>query len=256
MGPSMAGRADLEGQQAVSRYSWIVFDADGTLFDFEHAERAALQRTLRSFGVELTARLYAAYREISIDLWSRFERGEIDSQRLRIARFEQLIGDHRLDVNPSEVSDHYIHSLGGERRLLPGAGAIVEHLASGFRLVLATNGIADVQRSRFEGSAIRPYFADIVISDEIGVAKPDPGYFDEVFARMGNPARSEVLMVGDGLSSDIAGGAAYGIDTCWFNPESHPNGARPRPTYEIRRLTDVLGILEGTPEIASDDNGR
>ena len=159
-------------------------------------------------------------------------------------------------MNPSEVSGHYINSLGGERRLLPEAKAIIEHLASGFRLLLATNGIADVQRLRFEGSAIRPYFADIVISDEIGVAKPDPGYFDVAFARMGNPARSEVLMVGDSLSSDIAGGAAYGIDTCWFNPESHPNGARPRPTYEIRRLTDVLGILHGMPKIGSDENGR
>jgi len=244
MGSPVAGRTHLEGPKAVKRYSWIVFDADGTLFDFEHAERTALERTLGSFGVGLSPELYAAYRAISIDLWSRFERGEIDSQRLRTARFERLIGDFRLDVNPSEVSVHYIHSLGSERRLLPEAERIVEHLATGFRLLLATNGIADVQRRRFDGSAIRRHFADVVISDEIGVAKPDPGYFDEAFARMGGPARSEVLMVGDSLSSDMAGGGAYGIDTCWFNPGDLHNGSAPRPTYVISRLTELLAIVE------------
>ena len=93
MGSPVAGRTHLEGPKAVKRYSWIVFDADGTLFDFEHAERTALERTLGSFGVGLSPELYAAYRAISIDLWSRFERGEINSQRLRTARFERLIGE-------------------------------------------------------------------------------------------------------------------------------------------------------------------
>jgi len=224
-------------------YSWIVFDADGTLFDFGHAERSALTRTLGFFGIRLTPEIHAAYNDISANLWATFERGGIDSQRLRVARFEQLIGEFQLDVDPADVSDHYIHSLGSESRLLPDAEAIVEHLAADFGLLLATNGIADVQRRRFAGSSIRPYFADVVISDEIGVAKPDPGYFDEAFARMGNPARSEVLMVGDSLSSDISGGAEYGIDTCWFNPDNLHNGTQSRPTYVIHKLTDLLDIV-------------
>ncbi len=231
----------------MSRYRWIVFDADGTLFDFGHAEGAALARTLEAFGIRLTPDLHAAYNQISAGLWAEFERGAIDSQQLRIARFERLIEDFQLDAIPSAVSSHYIQSLGGESRLLPDADEIVADLATDHRLLLATNGIADVQRRRFEGSSIRPCFADIVISDEIGVAKPNPGYFDEAFARMGNPGRSEVLMVGDSLSSDIAGGAAYGVDTCWFNPENIDNGAEPRPTYVIRRLTDLLAILGKTP---------
>ncbi len=246
MGSQMAGRTDLEGPQAVKSYSWVIFDADGTLFDFERAERSALERTLGSFEVGLSPEIYAAYRAISLDLWSSFERGEIDSQRLRVARFERLIGDLRLDLNPADVSLRYIRNLGSERRLLPEAEAIVERLAADFRLLLATNGIADVQRRRFEGSVIRRHFADILISDEIGVAKPDPRYFDEAFARMGNPARSEVLMVGDSLTSDIAGGAGYGIDTCWFNPGNMSNGSEPGPTYVIGRLTELFGIVGAT----------
>jgi len=229
-----------------SRLSWIVFDADGTLFDFEHAERSALSRTLGFFGILLTQDIHATYNQISAELWTRFEAGGIDSQRLRVERFERLVDRYSFAVKPAELSEHYIESLGRERRLLPTAKAIVESLAADFRLLLATNGIADVQRRRFEGSSIRPCFADVVISDDVGAAKPDPRYFDEVFARMGHPERSEVLMVGDSLSSDIAGGAAYGIDTCWFNPGDLPSESRTRPTYVIRRLTDLLPIVQST----------
>ena len=224
-------------------YTWIVFDADGTLFDFEHAEQSALARTLGRFGIRLTPAIHLAYDQISAELWARFEVGDIDSQRLRVERFERLIDRFSFDVAPADVSGHYIESLGSEHRLLPQARSVVERLATDFGLMLATNGIAEVQRRRFEASSIRPFFADVVISDEIGVAKPASGYFDEVFARMGHPKLSEALMVGDSLSSDIAGGSAYGIDTCWFNPDNLPNGSQPRPTYTIHRLTDVLDIV-------------
>jgi len=224
-------------------YSWIIFDADGTLFDFERAEWSAFNRTMNDFGVDVSPEIYDAYRTISIDIWARFERGELSSQRLRVERFEQLLGQFGLAPRPTDVSAHYIESLGTEHGLLPESESVIETLAADFKLLLATNGIADVQRKRFAGSSIYHFFAHVLISDEIGVAKPDPRYFEEAFAQMGGPARSEVLMVGDGLSSDIAGGAGYGIDTCWFNPGNESNGSAPQPTYEIRRLRDLYPIV-------------
>jgi YjjG family noncanonical pyrimidine nucleotidase len=226
-------------------YRWIIFDADGTLYDFEAAERIALERTLGFFELEVTPEIYAAYRSISVDLWAAFERGELTSQTLRVRRFELLMDEFDLGPDPSGVSRRYIEDLGRQNSLLPDAARVVEQLASRFRLLLATNGIAEVQRNRFGRSEIRRHFHDVVISDEIGVAKPDPGYFDIAFERMGHPARSEVLMVGDGLSSDIAGGAGYGIDTCWICPSGHGDGVRPRPTFTISRVKDLVPIVLG-----------
>ena len=71
-------------------------------------------------------------------------------------------------------------------------------------------------------STIGEYFADVVISEEAGAAKPDKRIFDVAFSRMNNPKKEEVLIVGDSLTSDIKGGSDYGIDTCWFNPEQKP----------------------------------
>ena len=75
-------------------------------------------------------------------------------------------------------------------------------------------------------------------------AKPHAAFFDIAFTRTGNPSRSDVLIIGDSLTSDIQGGSAYGIDTCWFNPngEKKPNDLH--VTYEIRHLPDLLDIVE------------
>ena len=139
-----------------------------------------------------------------------------------------------------------MEALGRQTQLLPGAEAVVRDLSSRFRLLLATNGIAVVQRPRFAGSSIRRYFEDVVISDEIGVAKPQTGFLEEAFSRMGEPSKSEVLMIGDSLSSDIAGGVNFGVDTCWFNPDGFALDGSPKPTYEIADLTEIDAIVAGT----------
>ena len=84
-----------------------------------------------------------------------------------------------------------------------------------YRLALITNGLRDVQRPRLAGSAIGDYFAEVIISEEVGAAKPDPAIFDAAFELLGRPPRAKVLLIGDSLSSDIAGGRDYGLDTCW-----------------------------------------
>jgi FMN phosphatase YigB (HAD superfamily) len=85
--------------------------------------------------------------------------------------------------------------------------------------------------------------AEIVISEEVGAAKPDPAIFDVAFARMGWPDKARVLMVGDSLTSDIAGAAAYGIDACWFNPAGKERPAGVNIRYEIQRLDELLRIV-------------
>ena len=83
----------------------------------------------------------------------------------------------------------------------------------------------------------------MVISGEIGLAKPDPAIFDHAFKRIGGPPKETVLMIGDNLGSDILGGSNYGLDTCWFNPTGTPNGHGVEPTYEIRELDEILDLL-------------
>ena len=226
----------------MSKYSWIVFDADGTLFDYDRAERSALARTCGQHGLEFNSEVHRLFGEINKPLWVKLEQGEISSQRLRVQRFEVLAEALEVELSASDFSDDYLLNLGAECVLLPGADEVVEDLSRDHGLALATNGIAEVQRSRFSASSIKPHFSALVISEEVGFAKPDSGFFSELFSQMGDPDKAEVLMVGDSLSSDIAGGSGFGIDTCWFNPSGQSNGSSIVPTYEIIELSELFEI--------------
>jgi YjjG family noncanonical pyrimidine nucleotidase len=227
------------------RYQWLVFDADGTLFDFRCGETVALKSTTHRYGVSFSPHLHEVYAEISADLWGRFERGEMPLKLLRVIRFERLFSDLDIDVEPEAFNSDFMEALGRQTQLLDGAEEVVRDLSLRFRLLLATNGIAVVQRARFSRSSIRQYFHDVVISDEIGVAKPQTEYMEEVFSRMGHPLKSEVLMIGDSLSSDISAGAGFGIDTCWFNPNGIALDGGPRPTFTIADLSEIAAIVSG-----------
>jgi 2-haloacid dehalogenase len=225
------------------RYQWLVFDADGTLFDFEAGETEALKSTAQAYGISYSADLHHAYGAISDELWGRFELGELPLDELKVLRFARIFGDFGIDADAEKFNLDYMRELGRQTQLLPGAELLLERLALHFRLLLATNGIAAVQRARFSRSSIRQYFEDVVISDEIGVAKPQREYMEVAFQRMGRPDKSEVLIIGDKLSSDIAGGADYGIDTCWFNPNGVGLDGGPKPTYQISALSELEDIV-------------
>jgi HAD superfamily hydrolase (TIGR01549 family) len=106
---------------------------------------------------------------------------------------------------------------------------------------VVTNGLSEVQRPRLESSAIAPYIEKLFISEEIGAAKPDPAFFEAVFRGIGGPPKSQVLIIGDSLTSDMQGGIDYGIDTCWYDPAWRASYLP--VTYQIRDLRELPEIL-------------
>jgi len=226
------------------RYSWVLFDADGTLFDYDAAEEAALVASFARIGWTFLPEHSEIYRTINGKMWLELEEGTTTQQRLRVERFEKLFGAIGVNDDPVAFSNDYTATLATQTGLIDGADATVAALAAGARLMLITNGLAEVQRPRFAASSIRGHFEGLVISEEVGAAKPDPRIFDSAFARMRHPKKSEVLIVGDSLTSDIKGGNDYGIDTCWFNPSGCAVQNGVEPTYEIRRIDELLDLYQ------------
>jgi 2-haloacid dehalogenase len=223
-------------------YTWILFDADGTLFDYDSAEEAALVASFARVGCAFLPEHSEIYRSINGKMWLDLEAGTTTQQRLRVERFEKLFEAVGVNSDPVAFSNEYTANLATQTGLIDGAEKTVAALAEAARLMLITNGLAEVQRPRFAASSIRLHFEGLVISEEVGAAKPDPQIFDAAFATMGHPGKSKVLMVGDSLTSDIKGGNDYGIDTCWFNPSGRALQDGAEPTYEIRRIDELLDI--------------
>lgn len=224
------------------KYSTILFDLDGTLFDYDASEAKALESTFKDFKLSFDENVIPRYRELNARLWKQFEEGTLSQKIIKVRRFEQLSDALDLTFNAEKFSQKYLFHLSEGTDLIEGAREIIEHLSGMADLVLITNGLTTVQRPRIKNSGMEQYFREVIISEEVGSAKPDAKIFDIIFDRLGFPVKEKVLIVGDSLTSDIAGGINYGIDTCWFNP-NNSDGNNDDYTYEIKKLLDLIKIL-------------
>lgn len=224
-------------------YPWLWFDADNTLFDYNKAEENALKRTFHLLSLPFEEDYLPIYQRINHDLWQALEKREITPAVLRSRRFALLLEVLQLDGSSDEMSNIYIEQLALSSELMDGAREVLQSLSGKCRLAIVTNGLQAVQRSRLSHSAIHDFIADIIISEEIGTAKPHPAFFETASSRLGDPPKSDILIIGDSLSSDMQGGVDYGIDTCWFNPNDAPRPDHLPITYEIRQLREILDIL-------------
>ena len=223
-------------------HPWLLFDADGTLLDYNAAERKALTATFAAAGYSWTDDYANTYRLINGEVWAAFERGELSQPELNRLRFERTLKALDLDTAVDDFADSYLAHLSRTTDLVEGALNVIPELAKQHRLYLITNGIPRVQHGRFGLSPLRPYFEGMVISGEVGHAKPDARIFDAAFEGMGRPPRRYVLIIGDSLSADIKGGLSYGIDACWYNPHGRHRPPGLVPTYEIRDLRELLDL--------------
>ncbi len=225
-------------------YTWLLFDADGTLLAYDGAEEEALQNVFAHYQLPFNEQVAAAYKRINQAMWARLEEQTITLLQLRWQRFADLFAELGITLDAQEFSRTYLNYLGQSADLIPGTLDVLEQLRGQYNMAIITNGITDVQLSRLKLSGLDRFFPHIFISEAIGVFKPASGFFDAVFEEIGQPPKDHVLVIGDSLSSDMAGGVAYGLDTCWYNPNGQEDVNGYPITYEISDLGQLLEILE------------
>ena len=222
----------------------IFFDLDDTLLDFRKAESDALSRALRQAGITPTPAILERYHVLNIRQWELLEEGVLTREQVLLRRFELLFAELEADCSAREVCDRYEGYLAEGYDLLPGAEDLLRRLAPRYDLYLATNGSAEVQRSRLRGAGIGPYFTKLFISEEVGFHKPSPAFFSACFTAIPDFDPAAALMVGDSLTSDIRGGIGAGIRTCWYDPHGRPTRPDIMPDYRIADLAELPSLLE------------
>jgi 5'-nucleotidase len=221
------------------KYDWVLFDADETLFHFDAFK--GLQLMFSRFNVEFTVEDFQQYQRVNKPLWVDYQDGRLTAKQLQNTRFETWA--QKISVSTQRLNSDFLSAMADICTLLPGAQELIDTLTGRVNMGIITNGFTELQTIRLQKVGFGERFSPLVISEQVGLAKPDVGIFEHAFARMGHPARESILMVGDNPHSDIQGGLNAGIDTCWLNRhgENQPEGITPH--YEVRSLNELQQIL-------------
>lgn len=225
------------------RYEILLMDADGTLLDFDRAEREAFLQLLVRYGLPPEEALVEEYHQINKECWEALENGEISREEVLTGRFKRFFSLHDCPVDVREAEEFYRVRLGQGFFLLDGAIEILTYLKERYELYIVTNGVAQTQHLRLRESGLEPFFRDIFISEEVGSQKPQKEFFDACFQKIPHGDPEKMLIIGDSLTSDIRGGINAGIDTCWYNPRREVNSKGIRPLYEIEDLAQLRTLL-------------
>ena len=213
----------------------ILWDIDGTILNFQSAAENSLKNTFRKFGYgEITDELLHMYEEINDVYWCKLEKGEITKEKLLVERFVEFFTKIGVETTRvKEFNQAYLNGLLDTVVFMPEAYETVKKLHPQYKQYIVTNGVKELQRKKIAKAHIEEFFDGIFISDEIGYEKPHIEFFNYVFDRIPTKNPDEVIIIGDSLTSDIAGGIRAGIHTCWYHPSNEENHSDVKPEFTI-----------------------
>ena len=222
---------------------YLFLDLDDTILDFKKAEYVAIGKTIGEFGLEPTDEVRQRYHQINKWHWEQLELGTLTRAQVLENRFVVLFEEYGMTVDATACARAYEKNLSVGHWFLPGAEEAVDALSKKYRLFLASNGTASVQKGRMTSANLYRFFETVFVSQEIGHNKPSKAYFDACFASIEGFDPARAMIVGDSLSSDIKGGITAGIKTVWVNP-SHLDCGDIVPDHEIEALHQLEALLE------------
>lgn len=234
------------------RYKDLFIDFDDTLYDTHGNAVIALSETFEAFHLERwfpdPQVFYDAYWMANIDLWSRYSKGEIDRPFLIVERFRRPLSEGKgLEVTKElclEMSDRFLEFCSSKPGVVEGAHELMDDLKrKGYRMHMTSNGFHEVQYKKLAACGLRDYFDTIILSEDAGVNKPSPLYFDYALKTSG-ASRETTLMIGDNLQTDILGALSAGLDAMLVNRWNIEKAAIPNTvTFVMDSLWDVMKRL-------------
>lgn len=231
----------------MKRFTTILWDLDQTILDFDKSMDYALRASFKHLGLTITDEIVERYAAINDSYWKRLELGEVTKEEVLIGRFRTLFEELEITQYQAEdIAGYYQEQLGSVAFFLNNSDQVIRCLREkGFKQFVLTNGVNRTQANKMKISGLDQLVDGVFVSELIGYPKPMKEYYDVCFS---NPAlagidRSECLIVGDSLTSDIKGANNAGITACWYNPAAVINDKDVTVDYEIRRLEELYPIL-------------
>ena len=234
------------------RYKDLFVDFDDTLYDTYGNAVISLRETFDAYRLDRFFTdpqvFYDAYWSANIDLWTRYSHGEITRDYLIVERFRHPLSvGQGLEVTEPlclEMSDKFLDFCSSKPGVIEGARELMDYLKQkGYRMHMCSNGFHEVQYKKLAACGFRDYFDTIILSEDAGVNKPSPLYFDYAF-KVSGADRETTLMIGDNLQTDIQGALSAGIEALLFNRwQVNVGESAVKPTFVVDKLLDIKKLL-------------
>ena len=230
----------------------ILWDVDGTILDFEAAEKAAIKKGFRVHHLgDVTDEMIADYSVINKGFWERLERKELTKIEVLRGRFEAFFTKYNIphtDQVVIDFDDDYQVNLTDTICVRDDALEIIKSLLPRVRQAIITNGTKTCQDIKLHKTGLEEMLkGHIFISEVVGHEKPSVEYFAPILEDLKGIDPGEILVVGDSLTSDIQGGINIGAKTCWYNYKHLLNTKGIVPDFEIDDLHEVVRLIETAP---------
>ncbi|MBQ0010215.1 MAG: YjjG family noncanonical pyrimidine nucleotidase [Ruminococcus sp.] len=225
----------------------ILIDVDNTLLSFDGYVRESMKNGFAAFGLPpYREEMFDTFTRINNGLWKQIERGELTLPELRKVRWNRIFAELGIDFDGACFEEYFFKSLYDSAIPEPGAMDLLRVLHGRHTLCVASNGPYAQQVNRLRVGGMLPFFDHLFISEEIGAQKPSAAFFEACIHRINEKETvlpEEILMIGDSLSSDMAGCPALGIRTCFYNPKGKDVPKEPKLDYVISHLHEIESIL-------------
>ena len=224
----------------------ILWDVDGTLLDFHAAESAGVRSLFQEFNLgPCTDEMIKRYSVINEGYWQRLERNEITKPEVLVGRFRTFFTEQGIDPDLAPAFNReYQMRLGDTIVFRDDSLNLVKSLKGRIRQYVVSNGTVDAQTKKMERSGLGEQMDGIFLSEDLGVEKPNKGFFDKAFSTIPGINLEETVIVGDSLTSDMQGGLNAGIRTCWYNPDRLPLPEQYPVDWVVSDLRDIIPLLE------------
>lgn len=228
----------------------IFIDLDDTIWDFTANSHVSLEIMYRDLDI---ARIYpdydafsSAYYAKNSELWALYHHGKIEKDFLIIERYAHLlrtIGYNDIGNRLAQrMNEYYLDTLALQTQLVPYAIELLDYLTQrGYNLYILSNGFIEVQHKKLQSAGIEDYFERMVLSDEIGINKPDRRLFDYALEVTHSQA-ADTLMIGDNYDADILGAMQAGWGQIYFD-RNHRGITAQEPQHTVHSLKEVMDIL-------------
>jgi putative hydrolase of the HAD superfamily len=196
-----------------------------------------------------------AYLRITAEFWAEKEHRDVELsapiRMERVLRHFEAVAPEEVATRARELTELHMRTLADAVRPIESAVELLEAVrAAGLRTALVSNfDFAPTVHAILDRLGLGRYFEDRVISDEVGLRKPNARLFEQALSALDTPPGSAVH-VGDDPRADAWGAARVGMRTVWIDRRGEGfRESGPPPTFRVAELRE---LLDAARALASD----